>query len=296
MGDFNADEKSQNISNFMESYNLKNIVKEPACFKSDRPKTIDLVLTNRTSNFQNTTSIETGLSDFHCMITTVVKGGFIKRGPKIINYRKYRKFDINRFRKDLRDSLLRQYQEASNNYDVFDAIVLSVLNKHAPIKQKFISANDGPFMTKALRKAIMNRTRLRNKYNKDRTDDNRKAFKSQRNLCLKLLREAKQTYYKNLDPKNLHDNQKFWKTVKPLFSGTIRNSSSVTLLKNNAKISNNKSVAEIFSDYFINVTSSLGLEEIEETGKNSASTQDIDDPVEIAITKYSSHSSIKNIK
>ena len=100
------------------------------------------------------------------MIATVVKGGFINRGPKIINFREYRKFDINRFRKDLRDSLLRQNQEASNNYDVFDAIVLSVLNKHAPIKQKFIRANDGPFMTKALRKAIMNRTRLRNKYNK----------------------------------------------------------------------------------------------------------------------------------
>ena len=110
------------------------------------------------------------------------------------------------------------------------------------------------------------------------------------------MREAKQNYYRNLDPKNLHDNRKFWKTVKPPFSGTIKNSSSVTLLENNAIISNDKSVAEIFNDYFVNITSSLGIEDIEETGKNSASTQDIDDPVEIAITKYSSHSSINNIK
>ena len=100
-GDFNTDEKGQNISNFMESYSLKNIVKAPTCFKSDRPKTIDLILTNRASNFQNTTSIETGLSDFHCMIVTVVKGGFIKRGPMIINYRDYSKYDIHKFRKDL---------------------------------------------------------------------------------------------------------------------------------------------------------------------------------------------------
>ena len=125
MGDFNTYDNGQNISHFMESYCLKNIVKALTCFKSDRPKTIDIILTNRTSNFQNTTSIETGLPDFHCMIATVVKGGFIKRGPKIINYRDYRKFDIHKCRYNLNDSLLRQHQKASNNYDVFDAIVLS---------------------------------------------------------------------------------------------------------------------------------------------------------------------------
>ena len=143
------------------------------------------------SNFQNAVSIEMGLSDFYCMIATVVKGGFIKRGPKIINYRDYRKFDIDSFRKDLKDRLIRQSQQALISYDIFDAIVLSVLNKHAPVKQKSVRANEGPFMTKALRKAIVNRTHLRNRYNKDRTDENKTAFKKQRNLCVKLLREAK---------------------------------------------------------------------------------------------------------
>ena len=72
MGDFNTEENDENISNVMESYNLKNIVKTPTCLKSDGPRTIDLILTNRVSNFQNTVSIETGLSDFHCMVVTVV--------------------------------------------------------------------------------------------------------------------------------------------------------------------------------------------------------------------------------
>ena len=60
------------------------------------------------------------------------------------------------------------------------------------MKKKFIGANDGPFMTKALRKAITNRTLLRNKYDKDRNDENR-----QRNLCLNLLREAKHMTIEN---------------------------------------------------------------------------------------------------
>ena len=69
------------------------------------------------------------------------------------------------------------------------------------MKKKSVRANDGPFMTKALRKAIMNRTHLRNRYNNDKTDDNKKAFKKQRNLCVKLLREAKREYYTNIDLK-----------------------------------------------------------------------------------------------
>ena len=292
MGDFNTEENDENISNFRESYNLKNIVKTPTCFKSDRPRSIDLILTNRISNFQNTVWIETGLSDFHCMIATVVKGSFIKRGPKIINYRDYRKFDIDSFRKDLKDRLIRQSQQALISYDIFDAIVLSVLNKHAPVKQKSVRANEGPFMTKALRKAIMNRTHLRNRYNKNRTDKNKTAFKKQRNLCVKLLREAKREYYKNIDLKSLNDNRKFWKTVKPLFSCKVKTTSSVTLLENDEIVSDDKAVAEIFNDYFANITSSLG---IEETGSNVVSADGIDDPVELAIIKYSLHPSIKRI-
>ncbi len=292
MGDFNTEENDENISNFMESYSLKNIVKDPTCFKSERPRTIDLILTNRVHNFQNTMTVETGLSDFHCMIATVLKGGFVKRGPKIINYRDYRKFDIHSFREDLQDGILRESQQPLTSYDTLDAIVLSVLNKHAPMKKKSVRANDGPFMTKALRKAIMKRSCLRNRFNKNRTDDNKKAFKKQRNLCVKLLREAKRDYYANIDLKSLNDNRKFWKTVKPLFSDKIKTSSSVTLLENGELISDDKAVAEIFNEYFANITSSLG---IEETGSNLVSTDDIDDPVELAVVKYSLHPSIKRI-
>ena len=49
---------------------------------------------------------------------------------------------------------------------------MKVLDQHAPIKKKYIRANDGKFMTKELRKAIMHRSKLKNKYNKNRTDDN----------------------------------------------------------------------------------------------------------------------------
>ena len=87
LGDFNIEEKQEEIKMFMELYQLKNLIKEPTCFKSDYPKFIDLIITNRPSSFQSSGMIETGLSDFHSMIVTILKGGFIIRGPKIILYR-----------------------------------------------------------------------------------------------------------------------------------------------------------------------------------------------------------------
>ena len=65
-------------------------------------------------------------------------------------------------------------------FEVFKTIVTGVLEIHAPIKKISVRADDGPFMTKVLMKAIMNRTRLRNIYCKDPTVDNLTAFKKQR--------------------------------------------------------------------------------------------------------------------
>ena len=50
----------------------------------------------------------------------------------------------------------------NGDYGAFEAVVMAVLNEHAPVKQKYIRANDRPFMTKALRKENMHRIKLKN--------------------------------------------------------------------------------------------------------------------------------------
>ena len=87
-------------------YNLTNLVKEPTCFKSvENPSSIDLILTNKRHSFQNTLTIETGLSDFHKMTVTVMKRYFKKKEPIVIEYRDLKNFDGVKFRDDLRAEL-----------------------------------------------------------------------------------------------------------------------------------------------------------------------------------------------
>ena len=80
-------------------------------------------------------------------------------------------------------------------------IFFKVLDKHAPRKQKYIRANNSNYITKALRKEIMNRSRLRNKFLRERTKESKAAYNKQRNICLSLLRKTKREYFANLDTK-----------------------------------------------------------------------------------------------
>ena len=58
-------------------------------------------------------------------------------------------------------------------------------------------------MTKTLRKAIMHRSKLKNIYNKKRTNDNWANYKKQRNFCVNLLRKTKTDYFQNLNIRDL---------------------------------------------------------------------------------------------
>ena len=49
------------------------------------------------------------------------------------------------------------------NYQEFEKSFPEILNKHALMKKKLVGANQAPYMTKALRKAMMRRSELATK-------------------------------------------------------------------------------------------------------------------------------------
>ena len=63
-------------------------------------------------------------------------------------------------------------------------------------------------MTKALRKAIMTLSRLKNIYNKKRSFENWDKYEKQRNFYVKLLRKTNQNYFNNIDIKSVSDTKK----------------------------------------------------------------------------------------
>ena len=290
-GDFNVQEDEGCIQDFMEEFSARNLVKEKTCFKSlDNPSCIDLFLTNSSQSFQKTTTISTGLSDFHKMIVTVLKTTFPKVKPKVVLYRDYSKFVENHFRRDLKEKLRGMRDK---DYSSFENIFLSVLNKHAPYKKKLVRANQKPYLTKQLRKAIMNRSSLEHKFYKCQTIENHQAYKKQNNYCNRLYKRERRKYYSNLDLKTITDNKKFWNTTKPLFSNKGGEGDNIVLVNGNKIISDDREIANTFNDFFKNTVGSLGITE------NRFLTSDFDNElcaVEQAIEKFKCHPSIISIK
>ena len=47
---------------------------------------------------------------------------------------------------------------------MFSSVFRHVVNRNSPLKQKMVPGNNAPFMTKQINKAIMNRSRIKNRY------------------------------------------------------------------------------------------------------------------------------------
>ena len=218
IGDFNAEPTENAMEEFMKLYNLKNLIKEPTCYKNpDKPLCIDLILSNRSKSFHSPHIVETGISDFHKMIVSVMKIFFKKQKPNVIYYRDSKKFFNDQFRADFVDELMKGNIKISR-LDIFTGTALQILGKYAPMKQKIIRANEPPFMNRSIKKEVMNRSRLKNKFLKENSEEDRLAYNKQRNLCTGLLLKEKKAYFENLDSSRITDNKTFWKTIKPMFS------------------------------------------------------------------------------
>ena len=68
----------------------------------------------------------------------------------------------------------------------------------------------------------MDRSRLRNKLIKTRSNEDKKAYNTQRNYYLTLVRKAKKDYYNNLHHENVTDNKTFGQSIKPFFLKNAR--------------------------------------------------------------------------
>ena len=74
MEDFNSEFSENCLNGFYNVNSLKTLNRGPTCFKNpSNPPCINLFLTNRQQAFQQTRAIETGISDFHKVVVTVMK-------------------------------------------------------------------------------------------------------------------------------------------------------------------------------------------------------------------------------
>ena len=134
IGDFNSEIHETRMSEFCDVFDLRNLITEPTCFKTpENPSSIDVILTNKHRSFQNSSVIETGLSDHHKLLVTVMKSFIKKRAPIVIKYRDFKNYNAAAFHAEL-------IKHTDINYGLFESTFMDILNKRAPLKEKLIRA------------------------------------------------------------------------------------------------------------------------------------------------------------
>ena len=116
-------------------------------------------------------------------------------------------------------------------------------------ENKYIRANQSGFMNKNLRKAMMERSRLRNIFLKKKTKESKKSYNKQRNYCVNLLRKTR-FLVANLNINKITDNKKFWKIVKPLLSDKLILKDVIDLAKDGKMLDSDNKVDENLATIF----------------------------------------------
>ena len=96
--------------------------------------------------------METGLSDFHKMITTLMRNTYSRQEPIKIFYRNYSNFDKTKFIEDFERSNYYPPQpekDVNSEYNNLLATTQKLLNRHTPLKSRIIRGNQAPFMNKS---------------------------------------------------------------------------------------------------------------------------------------------------
>ena len=87
---------------------------------------------------------------------------------------------------------------------------------------------------------------------KQKTEETWKLNVKQRNKCVSPLEMTKKEYYQNLDEKNIMNNRRFWKAIKPLLSDktVFREKRNLT---ENEKMVTEFETAETLDNFFSNI-------------------------------------------
>lgn len=300
IGDINVNTKDnkhhdyRHYDNFIDTFGLKNLIKTNTCYMGGNvsPSSIDVMLTNCPRSFFHTHTVSTGISDCHVLTGSFLKSTYRRSEPIEIEYRNYKKLhsECTQFMEEIKNIEIPSENEDPNLlFEQYQGKFRKILDKYAPIRRKKLRGNDGGFADKELRKAWYTRSRLRNKYIKNKTPGNWELYRRQRNHCTTLKRNAKNNHFRN----KTNDSESFWKIFGPFITNKGHHTQEDYILSIDQKLENNKDkVSNAFNQHYVNIIENTTGKKPEKMIFSDSNFSKIDQ----IIDKYKDHPSVQIIQ
>ena len=223
------------------------------------------------------------LSDHHNIIGAATRRHAPLSERKQIHYRSFKNFDDDAYLLDLSSApfhVSQLFDDVDDRAWYVSKLINNIIDKHAPLKTKFVSSKQAPFMNSKLRKAMYQRNMARNRFRKF-GNSYWEEYRKHRNYVASLRNKSMARYF---NERCSQTNKKhFWSTISPFLSNkTSKHSSDIILQEGDRLIVDKAEIPDTFNAYYANVASQFGFND---------SAHSVDD----CIDKYRSHSSINLI-
>ena len=216
----------------------------------------------------------------------VLKTSFDKNKPCEILSRDYKNLNSESFNEDLQNIIS---TTQINTCKQFEDTFSSVLNMHAPLKKKLLRANHSQYVIKALRKAILRKSKVEKTYFKKQTYESLKAYKKQKNYCSKLYKKERKKFFDILSTSVVSVNKTFWEVIKAFFTNKSTFGRNIELIEKEEILKDHTEIAEELNLFFSNAVKSLNI--AENTYITNRVSDNLKDPVTRAIEKFKTHPS-----
>ena len=221
VGDFNIHVDNSNDATtrqflvLLDSFDLVQHVREKTLANGH---TVDLVISNATDHFVNGVKTTDPVISDHLAVHSTLhleKPRFVK---KVVPPRKLRVIDTTSFRSDIKGSILLQHQDdlhvVVNNCD---EVLRSLLDKHAPVKQRVITVRpSAPWYTAQVTAEKQKRRQLERKWRASRLPADREQYVHQYNVVINLIKSRKSEHYSSVIKENSGNQKVLFKTVQKL--------------------------------------------------------------------------------
>ena len=142
-----SDHNSANLTNILDIYGLSQLITEPTRITANSQSLIDVCITNCPQKVPSSVVLHLGISD-HSLVCMIRKTRYANAGStKVIEMRNFNLFNKDKFLNDLKQkewSKIALYSDPNEMWDLWKQLLMSSIDKHAPVKYKRIGKKKSP--------------------------------------------------------------------------------------------------------------------------------------------------------
>lgn len=232
MGDFNTcllknDSRSQRLRSVIDSNNL-NILPLDAThnFPNCTPSLLDLTIVSSTDHVAKHGQCPADAFSYHDLLYLSYKVRPPRSKAKIVLQRNFGGMNLSELCHDAGSvdwSLVYDAASVNDKVGTFNALLIGLFDKHAPVRPVKIKHAPAPWLTEDLKLLREKKHAAKSRYKMDPSDKNKEKYKLLRNRCNRLCRDAQRRHiHKSVENGNP---AKVWKFLKSIGIGRSRNDS-----------------------------------------------------------------------